>query len=364
MRWLLVVAVVFGGCGATQKLPLTVEVRTLGTSRLLAATSAGDATALAKLLHPNLTYAGVWFADPACRQQFSTPGTIQPTGIAPLAKCLTTLPFLTKSDRANPFPDIGVFTYGPGIEIEVLFENENGEPKVKWIGFVSRRETKDALPTVTQRALERLRVDTSTLDGHARAELDREISNTPRAEREFGWFKVCVDVEGVVTSAHPRMATSLVANDVFVTLIKQWRFRPFLLGAQPTPVCSLVHVEYPVQTNRTENVFPYPVSDVNAIVVSQAFMNRTRKGETLIVPRDAEKVVLQNSNARRIIGLVLYCIDTTGAVTFTSMSRSSGLAGYDRDLMRGVSKWRFSPVIFDGIPKPVCSHAVFIYSQR
>jgi hypothetical protein len=369
--WRLVIAVLVVACGApapgarratsARTDGLDSDAKLAGTEQLVAATASGDASKVARLLHPGLTYAGMWFADAGCRLQFGAAGTIRPAGLQPLASCLAGIR-LMPSDRRNPVPDIAVFTYEPGIEIEVLFAREDGDVKVRWIGYVSRRELKDALPTVTQRELEAHRSEPTVLGDAARSQLEAESSSLG-VESASAWLKVCIGIDGSVTSVHPRQASSPLANKLLQAFVQQWRFRPFVLGDQPMPVCSMVLIESPAA--KRDRPFPFPVTDANAFVLDARFMNRRRtEGETMLVPRDLDKMAIQRSGVSRLVSVVQYCIDTSGTVASTAMIRSSRLASYDRTIVNGIRKWRFQPVLVDGVAVPACSHVVLVYSQR
>ena len=97
-----------------------------------------------------------------------------------------------------------------GALVEALRQNLGGVAigKLRWIGFVARTSQQDALPTVTQRALEALRTEApATFDDATRAELDRELAKT-KEPSTWAWFKVCIDGSGAVTGVHPRATPS------------------------------------------------------------------------------------------------------------------------------------------------------------
>lgn len=370
-RW-LVLAAMIGCSGAPGPTPTMIgqprpEDPDLAsaTRELIAVTARGDAAATRAMLEDPIGFGGVWFEDAACRRKLSTMGTIQGAGLDVLAACLATLR-LSKSTRSNPYPDVAVLTYGPGLEIEARFELGRGRPRVAWIGYVSRRVVEDALPTITQRALQEHRVDgVLAFDPATRARIDGEhAANHVRSGSV--WLKVCVNASGAVTSIQPRQTSSLALQEALAAAIKQWTFQPVILGGQPTPVCSLVGHEDPAGAEPAlSGVFPYPVpAEYDAATIVAPGMLKRLGGETMMVPDDDAKVWLQQRRIGRVVGTFFFCITPQGTVDVVMVSRPTGVPRYDEHIGAALRRWRYAPFLVDGRAAPACTHLAVIYSQR
>ena len=380
-RWSVVVAIAaVMGCGGTapsgSSLPLPPKEPKLADSiDLIGIARTGDAKALAAVVVTPLGFGGMWFPDPTCRRQFGVGGLIPASGLDELARCLATIQ-LQKSDRDHRYAEISVYTYEPGFEIEVVFTKADGGTKFRWIGFTGRRDQKDALPTITQRTLESLRVDPAPVafapatQREIESEVERYYQLSTRKPEELDrwpalgtWFKICIDATGAVTGVHPRQADSLVALKATTDVIKTWSFRPFKLGDQPSPVCSLVgipHRDAPAKPMR-ELPLPVPMTEAESVVLPLRSMGDRVAGTINATPDDASRAELK-ALGNRVRGTVVYCIDTSGSVRSVAISRSSGSPSYDRVLMRTVAGWRYHPVAVAGTPVRACSSVTFAYS--
>lgn len=335
------------------------------TRELIAVTARGDAAAIRAMLEDPIGFGGVWFEDAACRRKLSTMGTIQGAGLDALAACLATLR-LSKSTRSNPYPDVAVLTYGPGLEIEARFALGRGRPRVAWIGYVSRRVVEDALPTITQRALQEHRVDgVLAFDPATRARIDGEYA--ARGVRSGSvWLKVCIDASGAVTSIQPRQTSSRALQEALAAAIKQWTFQPVILGGQPSPVCSLVGHDDPAGSDPAGTATfpdPVPAGYDAAIVVAPTLLKRV-EGNSLLVPDDDAKAWIQQHGIRRVTGTFFFCITPRGTVDVVIVQRPTGVPRYDGQVGAGIRGWRYAPFLVDGRPAPVCTHITMIYSQR
>jgi TonB family protein len=367
LRLMLLVAVF--GCGGAQRpasSPQAMdEVREAAIARLLEITSRGDVAATRAMLAETVGFGGMWFDDTTCRRQLSTAGTIQGAGLDVLARCLATLR-LAKSERSSAYSDLGVLTYEPGIEIEVLFGPERSRPEVRWIGYVSRRTREDALPTITQRALESHRSEGSlAFDETTRKKIEDELAAN-RAQAGTAWLKVCIDAQGAVTGAHGRQTTSLGFQTALVAAIKQWKFQPVVLGGQPTPVCSLVWQDYPAGAGSQlprKLPLPVPPGAEAAVIVPTAMLKRL-VGSSLLVPDDRTRTWLSQQRFERTTGTFYFCLTPQGTVDSVMTLRSTEVPGFDDQIRATVKGWRYAPVVVDGQPVPVCTHFVMSYSQR
>ena len=339
--------------------------RDAALAKLTARVESGDERTIRALFADSVGFGGMWFSDPDCRAQFMGAGRLEGPALATFVRCLTTVP-IERGDRQHAYRDVGVLTYAPGIEVEVLFERDNDDDiKVRYVGFAGRSGTKDALPTVSEQALLALRVDPApvALDDATRVEIDAERASQPRTPTPnpiVVWFKLCIDAQGTVTSARPRWTTSLVAQDAFAAILSTWRFQPFVLGGQPTPVCALVHLGDPTPPGR-ESRLPGTVPDEagGRVVVANLLLGKRVAGDELdsITIREAQRLKKLGSRPGEASTFteLLLCVDETGKVDRVQLLRSSGLPSYDRRLLGAIATWRFAPLRSRGRPVPACA---------
>jgi len=329
---------------------------------LASASQQHDTGTIRAMLRDSVTVAGLWFEDVSCTKQFAFPSEVKGPRLDELARCLTTLQ-LAVSARNDSLPDVLLFTYGPGLELEArLIETEDG-PWLAWIGYVARRDMQDALPTVSASALESLRVEGDSQAPLAGPGAFDELAVLKVA---YAWMKVCIDGTGAVTGAHVREASSPRAARTFGAAIQTWKFRPFMLGTQPTPVCSMVRMFYPSEKTPDKETLPLPVPEGSGDVVNvpPAMLGKRTAGKILVTPDDMDKVRIQKSRVRKLIAALHYCIDVNGHVSRVRLIRSSGLPRYDARLVKAAEGWAFPPFLDEGKPVVVCSSTHFIYTQK
>jgi hypothetical protein len=341
-----------GGGGATRVAASRDDVQ----QRLT--TSHGPA--LASMLKPGLVYGGLWFEDAACQQQFITVGAIGADRIDVFGRCLETL-HLTASGRHHPYADVIELEYAPGFEVEAQFDDRGA---ISWIGYAGRHDLRDALPAITPEALEGLRISGSpspALDDAAHARLRGERSELD-VRASYVWLKVCLDTDGKVTGAKPRLESSPIAADIFEAEVLRWQFHPFVAGGHALPVCALLYLaEHPDETASRELPVPLP-PDLGAVVVMPGGLHRV-SGEWELQPAEPEQIAIAKLGVHRIIGAFAFCIDEQGAVTKVMVVRSTGLANYDWRIENAMHTWRYQPFVVDGTPRGACSGVTFIYSQ-
>jgi TonB family protein len=378
MRCAVVVAVLLG-CGGTpppagptkSAREILDETREAAVAELIALVESRNAPALAAMFEEPLAYGGLWFPDTDCRRQFAATGHVYGEAARIFANCLASLP-LVKSARVHPYADVAVLTYEPGIELDVFFaRSASGDIVIRFIGYTGRRGPKDALPMVTQAALEALRVDPQpvTLDEATTAAIAAELAThkarddgKPFSSRS--WFKVCLDAGGAVTSIRPRSTTTVTAQEGYAKALGAWTFKPFMLGGQPSPVCSLVRLGDPVTPG---SVVPLPTLvpvdyDSEVMIHVPAFGDLV-EGELQIVPEDRDKNRIKDSGIRRLEPTIAFCVTETGQVDTVRVARPSGFPSYDRTLVVGVSKWRYRGAQVAGRPVRACGTVNFVYTQ-
>lgn len=343
MRWsFCVFGLVLTACGpgipTTKEPPVEYDATRLGLERIMAAT--GNATAISSLLAPGMIFGGAWFPDPQCRKQFTKVGPVDPSWMRSFAQCLATLPWQASS-RKTRFPDTLLLTYESGLELEVLLSRED-QPRILWIGYVSRALATDNAPTVTQAALEARRIDPVPVTG-----------------KDALWAKVCIDETGAITSVRPDMVTAFEVQESLLSQVRQWRFKPFELDGLGAPICSVVRVG--TADEHFDRVPPvYAGSEMQGITVDPRSLPLV-EGTFVVVPDGDEKDRLygQKGNVTLVVGL-RYCTDATGRVTDIMITRASGFPGWDAKIVAAAKQWRFQPVP----TTRVCTNTEFLYTQR
>ena len=86
-------------------------------------------------------------------------------------------------------------------------------------------------------------------------------------------------------------------------------------------------------------------------------------GPKHIIPDDRTKTEIYNSHVSRVIGAFRICVDKAGRVETYLPLRSTGFASYDQQLVAGMSRWAFEPIVDEGKAIAVCTVVTFIYSQ-
>jgi hypothetical protein len=363
------VAVLLGviACGPGLAHP---DTRVVARQALLEAS--GNEAAIAKLLQGSVVNGGLWFEDPACTAQFPDASEIAANRLPAFAHCLAGL-HLQPSAREDALGDVVVMTYG-GFEIEARVVEELSGPRLSWIGYESRRDVNDNLPTITPQTLESLRISgdrNGPLDPSVAKELELDLA--VKVHAAFTWVKVCLDETGAVTAAHPHETTSPKASAAFVTAARTWQFRPFTIRGQALPVCTMVRMAYPPGEAAAVETLPMPPPPssgkrepiVFAEGAARKFTEAKRiAGERFIHPDDRTKVAMHDSRVTRVVGSFRLCLDETGHVESVLPMRSTGFAAYDRELMAAMRSWVYSPFVVDTQTISICTAITFIYSQR
>jgi hypothetical protein len=304
--------------------------------------ASGDARATEELLRGSVMDGGLWFADASCAP-FATPGPIKPEQFHDFARCLAGL-HLQVTDRRDPLPDVAVMTYAPGIEIEARIVGDRDGPRLTWIGFESRRDDADSLPTISPALLESLRLDSEPKPGIADS-------------TAYAWLKVCLAADGSLASITPFEVSSPQAGPQFGSLVASWRFKPSPIGA----ACSMVRLGS--TPPRIVLPFPPPAGTDAPVMIALTRLHRTA-GDKNIVPDDRTKIAIGRAGLRRLVGSFKMCIDTRGRVAVVVPLQPTGVESYDQKILRTIkTTWVFEPVLDGNQPVPVCSGVTFIYSQ-
>lgn len=86
-------------------------------------------------------------------------------------------------------------------------------------------------------------------------------------------------------------------------------------------------------------------------------------GTTRIVPTNHIKRRLQRAGITRVVALMRLCLDVTGRPRSVRVILPTGIAEYERLLIRRMRSWEYTPLIIDGQPTPTCQVVVYIYKQ-
>lgn len=354
MKWMLLVALAACGPGLSLHPPK-------GAPRDLLVR---DAETLENMMQGEVTNGGLHFDDPACHRQFGHGGRVIEEQFGAFARCLAGL-HLAASPRSDALLDVVVLQYAPGFELQARVTHEN---QLMWIGFASRAAGDPDVPTITNTALEGLR-----LAGDRTAAPPPEVASTleldmvPGSASAFTWYKLCLDRTGAITKAEPFETTSEKASRAFGHALAAWRFRPFATRGVALPVCALIRLAYPVlQTAETLPLPPPPSRSQKRplVLASSKLLEGTRlSGETAVSPDDVDKLRLQQSGKAQLRGTFRLCIDDTGAVESVLPLTSTGIVNYDVKIMRKMHDWRYRPYQVDAQPVPVCTKITVIYDQ-
>jgi hypothetical protein len=287
------------------------------------------------------------------------------------AACLVGL-HLEASPRRDALGDVVVLTYAPGFELEARVVQEIRAPHLSWIGYESRRDDADALPTISATTLETLRTGgdrNGPIDPAVAATL--ELDQATGTHVAFSWLKVCIDANGAVRDVHVHETTSSKASKAFADAARTWTFKPFLIQDQPMPVCADVRACFPANQAPAVETIPLPPpvtrSKREAVVFAEgphSFLEGHRiRGTKLIAPDDETKTEIQKHTGRAT-GSFRICLDEAGRVESVLPLRSTGYANYDRKLIAYMREWVYEPYKVDGQPLAVCTAVTFVYNQR
>jgi hypothetical protein len=90
-------------------------------------------------------------------------------------------------------------------------------------------------------------------------------------------------------------------------------------------------------------------------------------GSKMIVPDDTTKtdIASHGEPPRQIVAAVRVCLDATGGIDQVALVQSSNFAAYDTKIVDTIrNTWRYKPYTVNGVPKSVCTHVTFIYTQK
>jgi hypothetical protein len=219
--------------------------------------------------------------------------------------------------------------------------SREAEPRILWIGYVSRALASDNSPTVTQVALDARRIDPQPIPGsHAL------------------WAKVCVDETGAVTSVRPDLVTAAEAQEPLIAHLRAWKFQPFELDGIAAPVCAMMRAG---AVGELDEIVPpvYTDEQGRGITVSATAIGERIDGNISITLDDEDKIVLGRMKGNTLYGKARMCLGTDGHVTGAWTVRKSGFPRYDAKWLAALKGWRYGPQ-----SRPVCSYVDVIYTLK
>lgn len=354
----LAATVACGGPNSTGFNQGRADSRAIAEDAFMQALGKRDPAAIEAMLRAPVELGGIWFPDAECREAFPGAVEVAAAQLPTLAKCLAGLPLL-RSQRKHTLFNTALFQYEPGLEIELRF-GLVGKPTIQRIGYTGRRGS----PTITYAALESRR-----LEGDPTAAIAPEAAQAVAADLTalgqdyaYAWLEVCLDETGAVSGVHPREATSPATHAAFAAAVAAWKFKPVLLGEQPTPACAQVRLVHPPEATVTAEVLPvpYPIDDLPRVPIG--VLERT-SGTDLIPPDDDDKLGLQNAGGGTLVGAFAFCVDAGGRIGKVRSLHGTGFPAYDRKLEAALSGWTYKPFASGGKPIEACGAVVFVYTQ-
>jgi hypothetical protein len=336
--------------------------------------ASGDRAAVAKLLHDSVTVGQLIFDDATCAAAFP-PGEVREDKFGELARCLAGLK-LRPSTREDGLGDVAVMSYGPGFEVEARILQLGSRSQLTWIGFASQHAGSPSVPTLDNVAFEALRASGQrlpVLDAATARAIEGELSPSDPDDVAMVWLKICLDETGNVTLIDPYTPRSYAAMEAFIAIAQTWTFRPFEYAGKAQPACSMVRMAHPADNAPPVETLPLPPPPSKnkrpPLSIGQRRFYTLMEGKRIagdrqIVPDDDTKSQVRQIRGEKVTGTFRLCLDEAGRVESVLPMKSTGLPAYDRDLLAGMARWRYSPYTIDGKPVPVCTAITFIYSQR
>ena len=297
------------------------------------ASASSDPAAIEKLIRGPLMNGGLWFDDATCKQAFGNPGPIAAEQTHAFAACLAGL-HLRASERFDMLPDVAVFEYPPGIEVEARIVEDKDGPRLTWLGYESRRSDADSLPTISSALLESLRT------GGARAVITDPL--------RYAWFKVCLDGDGAVANATPFHVWSFEQMHQLEAQIAGWRFKATPVG----PACSMVWAGVPPAKGAPALPFPRGLNDP----IELSDVHRTVGDLTIRPTAEIRNAMRSPEVGPRIRGVYRICVDESGHPTSVMIEQSSKVPAFDIQAVQSIKEsWVYAPASDNGVPTAFCT---------
>jgi hypothetical protein len=322
------------------------QVRT----RLIEAINKRDIRTVESLVSSPLRVEKLRFATETCRKFWGVSVLVRSSDLRAFVECLagqTVTPLTSAADSKVHA------TFGPGFPLGIAF---NADGKVI------------ALTSSSEPGSKPLRIEPSTFSSHVKG-FTREIAPSKETQRTLAArgvkgvqaeLSLCVDVDGatvpIATVADP--ALKHYEQDV-ADAVHGWKIEPLQLDGTPRLACAT----YVVGSTSAALDQPVPMTSGPLAVDSKSLELLRIRGTQMIVPDDATKAKIAETEAKRVIGSFKLCLDTKGAPTGIKVLKPTGYDAYDRKLMGEMAKWAYKPYIVAGSAVPVCTMVSFIYKM-
>jgi TonB family protein len=113
---------------------------------------------------------------------------------------------------------------------------------------------------------------------------------------------------------------------------------------------------------------PAPVAAPKHVEPPRAIAPDVLKGllvqSTSIEPPDVVRMQMTRDDKKKTAVVVKVCIAETGAVTQSSIAKSSGYPAYDEHAVSSVRGWRYKPYVVDNKAVPACSAVAVAFSLK
>ena len=237
---------------ACLRLPELVQAKDKVQRGIVMAVANQDTAAFAKLAADEVELRDLRFDDPACETQFSGTVPLVAAQHSAFLRCLAKVAL-----HLEPAPD-EISAPSLALKPDVTLHVDVRDGVVQWIWTSSFTQT----PAIPPRGVSRsgadphdapLTVAPTTVEAY-RISGTRLIAPDPETKslifkagspRLIGSFKVCITAHGTIANVAMLRSTGAIAYDRIIEReIYGWKYRPFMLDGEPTPVCTAVTFVY------------------------------------------------------------------------------------------------------------------------
>jgi hypothetical protein len=320
-------------------------------ARLIEAIDKRDARTVESLVALPLRAEKVRFASETCRKFWGVSVLVHTSELSAFVDCLANQKVRALTSGA----DLKVSAiFGPGFPLGISFDAD---------GKVS------ALTSSSEPGSKPLSIEPSTFASHV-AHFTREIVPSKDTQRTLdasganavqAELSLCVDADGatvpVAMVADP--AWKPYEQDV-ADVAHGWKIEPFQFGGKPQLACATYIVGYPAAA------LDHPVQMTSGPVGVQAKLLESLRirGSKEILPDDATKVKIGETDSRRVIGSFKLCVDDKGVPKEIKVLKPTGYDAYDQKIQVEMARWAYRPYVVAGSAVPVCTAITFIYEIR
>lgn len=317
-------------------------------ARLIEAINKRDTRTVESLVSFPLRAEKLRFASETCRKFWGVSVLVRVSDLSAFVDCLAG----QKVTALTSAGDIKLHaTFGPGFPLGIAF---NADGKVF------------ALTSSSEPGSKPLRIEPSTFALHV-TKFTREIMPSTDTQRILdargakgvqAELSLCVDADGatvpVATVADP--ALKAYEQDV-ADAVHGWKIEPFQFDGKVKLACATYIVGYPAAALDQ----PVQMTSGPAGVDSKLLEPLRVRGSKVIVPDDATKAKIIETDSKRVIGSFKLCVDDKGAPDDIKVLKPTGYDAYDQKIMREMAKWAYKPYVVAGSAVRVCTAITFIY---